>query len=212
MFEEADISSVVRDGKNEYVNELDFYERSHVFWALYAPEATESVRNCLWYDTELENVYVRGDFCVDGERRIVPLCAPEKFSDIQRHGFPNFAGKISFSADVFGKKKHAKLSVKGDYTAAEIFVNGREAGSCVFGGELEIELAEGRENRIEISLISSLRNMFGPLHFKGGEDGVSPFSFTMRGSWKDGKSDCFDPAYRILPFGVKNVSVAFEKE
>ena len=47
-FEEADIRGFIREAENEYVNELDFYERPHVFWALYDREATESVRNCLW--------------------------------------------------------------------------------------------------------------------------------------------------------------------
>ena len=89
---------------------------------------------------------------------------------------------------MFGEKKRAKLKLEGDYTAVEVFVNGREAGSCLFGKEIEIELKEGGENTLEIAAVSSLRNMFGPLHLKGDEDeGVGPFSFTMRGAWKEGK-------------------------
>lgn len=212
MFEEADISATVREGTNEYINELNFYERPHVFWALYAPEATESVRNCLWYDTELENIYLRGDFSVNGERALMPPAAPERMDNLQKNGFPNFAGKVKFSAAVFGEKKRAKLKVEGDYTAVEVFVNGREAGSCLFGKEIEIELKEGGENALEIAAVSSLRNMFGPLHLKGDEDeGVGPFSFTMRGAWKEGKCEYYAPDYRIRPFGVSAVKIAFEK-
>lgn len=211
MFEEADISDLVVDGVNEYVNDLDFYERPHVFWALYSPEATESVRNCLWYDTELENVYVRGDFSVDGERSIRSARAPESMSELQKNGFPNFAGKVTFSAEIFGEKKRAKLTVEGDYTAVEASVNGRSAGSCVFGKELEIELEEGKTNTLELEIVSSLRNMFGPLHMNGSEQGVGPLNFTMRGLWKDGKCSMFDPAYRLVSFGVRNVRIAFEK-
>ena len=212
MFEEADISATVREGTNEYINELNFYERPHVFWALYAPEATESVRNCLWYDTELENIYLRGDFSVNGERALMPPAVPERMDNLQKNGFPNFAGKVKFSAAVFGEKKRAKLKVEGDYTAVEVFVNGREAGCCLFGKEIEIELKEGGENTLEIAAVSSLRNMFGPLHLKGDEDeGVGPFSFTMRGAWKEEKCEYYAPDYRIRPFGVSAVKIAFEK-
>ena len=212
MFEEADISATVREGINDYINELNFYERPHVFWALYAPEATESVRNCLWYDTELENVYLRGDFSVDGERALEAPCAPDGMDNLEKGGFPNFAGKVKFSAVVFGEKKRAKLKVEGNYTAVEVFVNGREAGSCLFGKEIEIELKEEKENEVELVMVSSLRNMFGPLHLKGDEDGgVGPFSFTMRGAWKEGMCEVFDPAYRLRPFGIKSIRIAFEQ-
>lgn len=212
MFEEADVSRLVAEGRNEYVNELEFYERPHVFWALYAPEATESVRNCLWYDTELENVYLLGDFCVGKKRELLAPRAPEKLSELQDNGFLNFAGRIKFSAVVSGEKKRARLTVKGDYTAAEIFVDGRYAGSCVFGEELEIGLTEGKANRLDVVAVSSLRNMFGPLHCKWDEEGgVSPVSFTLRGLWKDGECEAFDPAYRVRPFGIECVSIAFER-
>ncbi|MFQ7077691.1 MAG: hypothetical protein ACLRSW_06980 [Christensenellaceae bacterium] len=59
-------------------------------------------------------------------------------------------------------RKSAKLKVEGDYTAVEVFVNGREAGCCLFGKEIEIELKEGGENALENAAVSSLRNMFGP--------------------------------------------------
>ena len=127
MFEEADISAFVRTGSNEYVQELDFYERPHVFWALYSPEATESVRNCLWYDTELENVYLLGDFSVDGERNILPPAPPAGLADLQKNGFPFFAGRVSFTARVPGRAGRARIFVDGDYTAAEISVNGNRA-------------------------------------------------------------------------------------
>lgn len=212
LFEEADVSALVREGENEYVQELNFYERPHVFWALYAPEATESVRNCLWYDTELENVYLRGDFAVDGERRILPPVSPAPAENLQEKGFPFFAGAVRFSARIPGKKKRAKIFVRGEYAVAEVFVNGSFSGSCLFGDFVEAALEEGKENEVEIRLVASLRNMFGPFHFTGDEaNGVSPFSFTMRGAWKDGKCEYFLPGYTLVPFGVKNISVAFEE-
>lgn len=38
-FEEADIRGFIREGENEYVNELDFYERPHVFLGSVRPRS-----------------------------------------------------------------------------------------------------------------------------------------------------------------------------
>ena len=210
-FEEADISQAICKGRNEYVCELNFYERPEVFWTLYSPEATESVKNCLWYDTELENISVVGDFCVDEKRQIVPPAAPRAMSRLHEAGFPYFAGRVNFSANVFGKSRRALLTVRGDVSLAEISVNGNLAGSSLFCDSVMIELEEGKENRLEISAVSSLRNLFGPFHFKGDDDCVDPFRFTMRGSWENGSSPYYDPEYRISPFGVNSVTIAFER-
>ena len=210
-FEEADITNFVVTGRNEYVNELKFYNRPQVFWALYDPEATESVRNCLWYDTEIENVYVLGDFRVDDKRRIGSPYIPAGTARLHKFGFPNFAGKILFSTKIFGEKKHAKLKIQGDYTVAEISVNGKSAGHCLFGNTVEIEWDEGKENRLDIAIVSSLRNMFGPFHFNGSEENINPFQFTFRGSWKEGNSRFYDADYRLQPFGLDSVTIAFEQ-
>ena len=210
-FEESDITKFVVTGRNEYVNELEFYNRPQVFWALYDPEATESVRNCLWYDTEIESIYLLGDFCVDDNRRIVFPYAPEGISCLQKSGFPNFAGKVLFSAKVFGERKHAKLILYGNYTIAEISVNDKIVGNCMFENTLEIELEEGKENRLDIAIVSSLRNMFGPFHFNGSEESINPFQFTLRGSWKQGNSRFYDADYHLQPFGLDSIMIAFEK-
>ena len=212
MFEEADISAAVKTGTNEYVNELHFYERPHVCWALFDPEATESVRNCLWYDTELENAYVLGDFTVDENRTVQQPVAPARLDALEKNGFPNFSGKVNFTTSVFGVKKRAKFAFEGDFFAVEVKVNGKEVGSCFWDQAIEVELKEGKENTVEFTIVSSLRNTFGPFHCKCNEDdGVSPVHFTLRGMWKDGKCDLYDPAYRLRTFGLRRVAVAFEE-
>ena len=61
----AAISDKVKTGANEVVFEIDFYESEHVLFVLsdVTPEK-ESLKNCLSYDTELESIYIRGNFCV----------------------------------------------------------------------------------------------------------------------------------------------------
>lgn len=212
FFEEADISNYVKKGKNEYINELEFYERPHVYWALFDPLATESVRNCLWYDTELENIYIRGEFNVDENRRIVAFEAPKSMRSLEKNGYPYFAGSVCFEGRVFGEKKRAKIILEGDYSVAEVYINGTEAGAAMFGNEVEVELNEGKDNEVKIVAISSLRNQFGPFHYKGYEGAIGPLAFTFRGCWKDGKCKDYDPSYRLIPFGISSVCVAFEKE
>lgn len=209
LFEEADISEAVKEGVNEYVNTLEFYERPHVFWALFDPLATESVRNCLWYDTELENIYILGDFRVDEKRRILSPSVPQSAASLEKNGFPYFAGSAVFAGKVFGESEYAEFIIDGDYSVAEVRVNGKNAGSAMFGNTVGVRLEKGRENEVEIIAVGSLRNMFGPFHFKGDEGGISPWNFTFRGNWKDGKCDDFAPGYRLIPFGIRSVKAAF---
>ena len=209
LFEEADVSHAVQEGKNEYICELDFYESPQVFYALFSPDATESMRNCLAYDTMLENVYLRGKFCVDESRVLVPAKPVTAMNDIQKQGYPFFSGEVCFRAKVFGEREKAKLAFEGDFCGVEVFVNGESQGSCFANESVQICLTTGRENDIELRFTSTLRNTFGPLHWAGDESAVGPYHFTMRGGWKDGKCEHFTPEYKIRPFGINSVKLSF---
>lgn len=210
FFEEADLAAAVREGRNEYVCSLDFYEQPQVFYALFSPEATESMRNCLAYDTELENVYLRGEFSVDGDRDLCPPVNPSA-AHIEAQGYPYFAGEVKFGARVRTEKGLARLVLTGNFAAAELYADGKFAGFCFEGGEIVFPTEEG-ETGLTVVLSSTLRNLFGPFHWKGGEEAIGPFHFTMRGAWKDGKCEYFTPEYRIVPFGIESAKLSFAKE
>ena len=71
-FMSADISSLLCIGTNEFVMGFDYYQRDYVYYVLYGG-VSESLRNCLAFDTEIECVYLFGDFAVDTERsRFIP--------------------------------------------------------------------------------------------------------------------------------------------
>ena len=53
----------MKAGKNELVFELDYYQDDYVYYVLYGG-VSESLRNCLNFDTEIESVYLYGDFSV----------------------------------------------------------------------------------------------------------------------------------------------------
>ncbi|MBQ2713004.1 MAG: hypothetical protein IJF71_06440 [Clostridia bacterium] len=212
LMEETDITPFVLSGKNEYIVELDYYQRPHVAWALYDPGATESVRNCLYYDTELENVYILGDFCVDNERNIIAPTVPYGMDSLQMKGFPYFVDTVEYRAELMAEGERALLTAQGPYQMLTVLVNGKEVGVLSTERALEIPLEKGRKNEITLQITASLRNMFGPFHYKGDEDyGVSPYTFTCRGSWQNGKSADYAPQYVLKPFGVNCVTVAYAK-
>ena len=66
-----------------------------------------------------------------------------------------------------GKEKLLTLDNKGDIT----------------------ELLKNGENEITITLRSSMRNIFGPHHYKPIPEpmGVSPYNFEFRGEWAEGR-------------------------
>ena len=62
-----DIAPYVKTGVNEIIIELDYYQSEDVYYALFGENVTESLKNCLAYDTNIEPVYLMGDFGVYGE-------------------------------------------------------------------------------------------------------------------------------------------------
>ena len=212
LFEEADVSALVKEGENDFTYAVEFFEAPQVRYALFDPQATESVRNCLVYDTYIYPVYLRGEFEVNGARELVPCTHRPPLGDIGGAGYPYFAGTAEYSAQIeMPCDGRARLCLEGNYMAARFTVNGK-AVSCALTDSVTIDLKKG-VNRIGLTVVASLRNMFGPFHCKADEQGgVSPFSFTLSMGWKDGKNEMFDPAYKTLPFGIGKITLVREKE
>ncbi|MDE6274864.1 MAG: hypothetical protein K2L87_07465, partial [Clostridiales bacterium] len=165
MFEEADIMNALKVGENEYVCEMKFFERPEVYYALFSPDATESMRNCLSYDTEIENIYLLGNFTVDENRAICAPYLPDIARKMNEQGYPYFAGTARFHAIVRADSELAKLSFRGQFSAVEVIVNGVSAGSCFQNESVEVPMIKGEDNVIELAISSTLRNMFGPFHW-----------------------------------------------
>lgn len=212
-FIEADITDLVRRGVNEFTYEIHYYQRPVVKYALFDPEATESLRNCLTYDTEIESVYLMGDFSVNENRAVAAPAAPA-MTDTQNQGFPHFKGKMTFSCKIVPEAPVAKLRFAGAFAAAAIRTDGKAQPSAALSDTAVLKnLVPGKETELTVTLESGLRNFFGPLHFNGSEEGgVGPVHFTMRGTWEKGASPLFDPAYRTVPFGVNGVYLSYQQK
>lgn len=212
-FVQADISSAVEVGKNTFVYEVDYYQHEGVYYALFAPNVTESLRNCLYYDTHIENVYLKGDFVLSDDftlskRRELPELSSQNY----KKGYPFFYGKMLikgvYNYDGVGSRT---LALGGRFVMAKVRSGDREEIIALDTQKDVSHLLKKGENLIEIEVRSSLRNLFGPHHYIVPEPlGVAPSWFNMRGSWKDGNAEKYAFDYHSVPFGIDKIEFLHE--
>lgn len=219
-FRSADILSAIRLGKNEIVLSLPYYQRDYVYYVLYGG-VSETLRNCLNFDTEIEPIYLFGHFRLRtdtsrftlGERNSVlyddDFAIAEQTSAIDPYnvvtdGYPFFGGKLPLEAEyTYTEGAPTMLVLNGRYAVAEISVNGTAAGELLFTDRLDLRphLKEGR-NRIRVTLCNAYRNLMGPHHHREPEPfWVSPDAFTFENRWHEGKCADHLDRYAFIRFG-----------
>ncbi|MBQ7164949.1 MAG: hypothetical protein IJR61_06435 [Clostridia bacterium] len=205
-FLECDITGLVKAGANEFTYVVDFYQRPEVRYALFDPEATESLRNCLYFDTEIEPVYIKGYFSVNG-RRIEKPVDNVPVGGITEHGFAYFAGEMKFEGKFTAPEGKAVIELCGNYSSASLEVNGKTY-SATLGNRVIVDTIEG-ENRLNLTFSASLRNMFGPFHCTLPEAGISPYNFRMPDCYDGNEKGIFTEKYVIKPFGMEKITVEY---
>lgn len=201
-----DASPFLKKGENEVTILLDYFQKQEVYDVLFG-NGTESLLNCLSYDSNVEAIYLEGPFGVFG--KFENGSAPQYFhgsdfvigrqptqieGSLVKSGFPFFRGEISLSQEVSAESENLSLSLGERIHYAEVEVNGEEAGHLMLQDSLPLSphLKKGM-NRIEIALTVGNRNLLGPSHSQVDEDTIlSPYTFELRGSWENGHS----PLYR----------------
>ncbi len=214
-FIEADITDALREGENELVYSFKFWQHDGVHFALFDPLATESLRNCLYYDTSIEPIYLKGDFVLNDDFEI---CAknglPELNSKLFAQGYPFFKGELTLKGKIYyGGSGAARLSLKGRFAAAYVECNGKSV-SIVLDTEEDISsILSAGENAVTVKLRSGLRNLFGPHHYAPVPEplAVGPYHFDFRGDWKNGKPDTYTHEYNFVPFGADGIILKTEK-
>ncbi len=210
-FVESDITEFLKVGENEFVYTIDFYQHDGVHFALFDPLATESLRNCLYYDTGVENAFLKGDFTVNSDMSLSKRKGlPPLTNELNKHGYPFFMGNITLGAEIeYEDGANAEIMLDGRFMSADISANGRSV-NLVMSDKCDISsiLIDGK-NFVTIKVYSSLRNMFGPHHYAPCYEpmGVSPIVFTMRTTWESGKSAMYRDEYASVPFGIKNIKI-----
>ncbi|MFC1537831.1 glycosyl hydrolase [Candidatus Latescibacterota bacterium] len=158
----------------------------------------------LW-DTELENVHIFGDFAVGAEADGFPIIKePETLmgSDWGTQGYPFYAGTMVYRLGVtIEKDESARYEIDLSGASGSVFsvvVNDEDVGVIPFPpyrGDITGALKNG-DNVIEIEVAGSLRNVYGPLHYKktGNIARTGPEQFRDEANWTD--------SYNFVPYGL----------
>ncbi len=210
----GDISSLLLEGENEIVRQMRFYQSENVYYALFGEGVTETLLNCLSYDTEIEPLYLAGSFGVfaeqmrPGQKPGILLGegftigkAPQVVENLVTDGYPFFAGTICLKRTVTLDKTDVMLKFMGRFQAMKVWVNGVPAGSLLFDDQIDIsKYTRIGENEIRLELTVSNRNLFGPHHTAADEEpeSVGPYTFELPGTWKNGESDQYRAAYGFV--------------
>jgi len=215
----ADIAPLTREGRNELCFTFDYRQSEHVYKVLYGG-GSESLRNCLSFDTEVEAVYIYGDFALSSEPFtpdvkesliceggfvLVPQRESIDLTNITADGYPFFAGTLSASTKVhYSAGGATELVLPGRYAVCEVLVNGEHAGRLMFSRSLDLAgyLREG-ENELTLRLTNARRNLLGPHHREDPEPyGVGPSTFSFESQWRDGRCEAFRERYAFVRFGI----------
>lgn len=210
----TDISPYVRVGTNEYLLKIDWYQSEEVYFALFGENVSESTRNKMVYDNELEPIRIVGRFGVysdsdfeDAENGYVYGrgfwigAAPKQVSEPVKEGFPFMDGWISLRQTIHLEHPNVSLRVNGNYLAAYVRVNGKDAGKLLFNDQLDISpYVFAGSNDIEVSFIISKRNLLGPHHWLHKVSrGMMPATLLdYSGVWDNGQSDYFTDDYELV--------------
>ncbi len=196
----VDITKYLVNGINGIEFKGEFYQNPDVYSVLFGENVHETMLNKLTYDTEIESVYIIGDFSVRtlpfsyGERRAMfteggfSVTLPEyaiKGGNITENGFVFFSGKMMLSQNVIIKRSDTRYFVKLNGVACalcKLFVNGKYVKTMPWAPfEADVtEFIRDGENEIAVEITVSNRNLLGPHHHTDGElYAVAPNSFSQ---------------------------------
>jgi hypothetical protein len=163
----------------------------------------------LW-DTEIENIYLFGDFAVGSEEEGFPVTKEPETLDTGSwisQGYPFYSGsmvyKIEFDLPEPELKESETYEIEISGASGSTFfvtVNETEVGSAPFQpfrADITGTLVKGT-NTIEAEVISTLRNTLGPLHHKDGDNlnRTGPEQFCDEANWTD--------SYQFVDYGFVN--------
>ena len=223
-FLSADITEFVKLGKNEVAYKIHYFQSRHVYDVLFS-NVSESFRNCLNIDTEIEEAYLFGDFAIKTDKSLftehkTEFCLAYAYTgdfaitkqkdtvdptNVITDGYPFFGGTLELVTEYEYKSgAPTELLLNGRFAVAEVEVNGKPAKKMLFTNHCDLSglLIEGK-NEIKINITNAQRNLLGPLHDSRIESySVGPRTFTGEKQWKDGEWECYlKDTYCFVRFG-----------
>ncbi len=215
---QADISDLIHVGVNDYTVMVHWHQNEQVYYALFGESVTESLKNCIVYDSELEAVYLIGNFGVysdlpytdDGEYTFADGFyigkAPKTVTEPVCDGFPFFRGELTVCQKVQFEEGITHLRVNGTYQSAKVWVNGQYAGKLLFDRVLNVEqLIHPGENHITIVFTVSNRNLLGPHHYidQSSRNSVGPYVWELTSDWVKDEKTGYRSNYELLKLCAK---------
>ena len=181
-------------GTNTLAMKCRYHQSQKVYDALEKAEKFETEYNKLTFDTEIECIYLLGDFRLEHSGAIEQLERDAKryhghfalgapltgsvinAADITESGMTFFSGNVLLKQSFTLNEKETERIKYLRFTPVgansyRIRLNGKEAG-FLFQGQFALPvsgLIVPGENILEIELVVSLRNMLGPHHLEEGE-------------------------------------------
>ena len=218
IYKVADVNGKVIVGENQLIVEYDFYQDENVYYALFGEGVSESLRNCMTYNTMITAPYVAGKFGVYSNDfragstdstlyadSFYLASSPKKVTSLVEQGFAFFAGNVTLKTTFTANSENVKLKLNGRFHIAEVTVNGNFAGTLIFSDVIDVSaFAKMGENTLEIKLYSGNRNLLGPHHLNTGDldTEVGPYAFDFTDTWKGNDSPVFAKRYCFSKFGL----------
>jgi hypothetical protein len=156
------------------------------------------------HDSGLEALYLTGDFGARWQDRRAVLGAPPRAlaaGDWRFQGLPCYSGGVTYTMDVEASIRAGDRAVlvlpAWEGTLVKVAVNGSPQGACGWP-PYEVDLTEalgpGRST-VGITVVSSRRNLLGPLHCAEVYPGwTGPWEFVDEKRWTDD--------YVSVPYGL----------
>ena len=196
-----DVAGKLRKGNNEIVIMMNYFQSEQVYYALFGENVTESLKNCLAYDSDIEAIALKGSFGVYGDFKKgnkEGVVLGENFrigkqtltvNDLVEQGYPFFSGDITLKQTLTVEDTDCELVIDDRFQLLEVKVNGVDFGKWMFGKRLDVSKAlKIGENEIELILTVGNRNLLGPFHTMEQENfSVGPFTWERTGLWENGK-------------------------
>ena len=205
-FKPINIKEHVQHGYNEIVFTGFFTQDKKLYEILFGENVLETELNKLTYDTEIESIYIIGDFSVysesgyiDGERKAIHTDGEFYITnrntqliggEIVTQGYPFFAGKMNLTQTIKVKKKYGKyigIDINRPHASAvNLYVNDQFVKTIMWADYYAdiSKFVDAGDNKITFEIVTGNRNMLGPHHHPEGESyAVHPKSFGPNGNY-----------------------------
>ena len=226
-FKTIDIKGNLKDGRNEIVLKRRFYQREKVYEVLFGENILETETNKLTLDTELESIYLIGDFGVVSksgytkmERKALVTEGPFLITDkpitlnsgsFTEQGLCFYSERLTISQAIEIDLEQGKRVVldlgRPSVALVKVLVNGLEIKTLPWTPYIAniTDYVEQGMNTLTLQLYASNRNLLGPHHHVDGElYMVGPASFTKKPGWEEGnlQRNIWTDSYCFAQFGI----------